>query len=236
MKLFLVVAFLLTIFSFVTPAKSFADTSCQPIYGGGQSCATTNNLAINKKVLNPQTNQFADNLGINDPKYQPNFITTFQLTVTNTADRDFSNVKIQDIFPQYVLFSSGPGTFDANTKTLTISADNLKAKESRTFTIMGKVVDSASIPLASGTVCIVNQATATSNLNDVAQDNAQFCIEKVAAGIPQPTSQPTKGGFPVFSSTPITITPSTGPEAFALFSLIPTLGAGMFLRKITNIK
>ncbi len=82
MKLFLSIIFLLIIFSFLFPLKSYADSiSCQPIYGGGQTCVTTANILINKKVLNPSTNVFVDNLGINDPKYQPGFIVNFRLEI-----------------------------------------------------------------------------------------------------------------------------------------------------------
>lgn len=214
----------LTIISLLFPLKSYADTSCQPIYGGGQSCISTNNLLIDKTILNPKTNQFVDNLSINDPKYQPDFITTFKIKVTNTGSNSFSNVEVKDIFPQYTLFSAGPGTFDENTKTLTFSIKDLQANESRVFTVMGKIAGENSIPLASGNICIVNQALATTNTNETAQDNAQFCIEKKQISI-------TKGGFPVLSPVPTTSAPATGPESLALFALIPSGIAGWLLRK-----
>lgn len=202
--------------------RSFADTTCQPIYGGGQTCITTGNISINKAVINPQTNQFVDNLSINDPRFQPGFITTFQLKIVNTGNSNISKVKITDIFPQYVTFSSGPGSFDNNTKTLTFEIDNLKSNEARTFTITGKIVDSSSIPIdQGGVVCVINQAQAV-NLDygsQVSQDNAQLCIEKVAVS----------SGFP--SVAAVAVTPSTGPEAWGLISLIPTGIAGWFLRR-----
>jgi uncharacterized repeat protein (TIGR01451 family) len=223
-KLYLSVIFLLTIFSFANPLKAFADTSCQPIYGGGQTCITTGNISINKTVINPQTNQFVDNLSINDPRHQPGFITTFQIAVTNTGNASISRIRVSDIFPQYVTFSSGTGNFDNNTKTLTFEISNLSANETRNFTIQGKVVDSSLIPISLGSVvCVVNQAIATNldNTSQVSQDNAQFCIEKVA----------TSSSFPVFPTTQITTTPATGAESLVLFSLIPTGLAGWFLRK-----
>ena len=165
-----------------------------------------------------------DNLSINDPKYQPNFITTFQIKVTNTGDHDFSSVQIKDIFPQYVLFSAGPGVFDANTKTLTFSVDNLKPQESRIFTIMGRVVDKKSMLFTNEDVCVVNQALATTNTNETAQDNSRLCIEKKVLAV-------TKEGFPVFPAPLVSQTPPTGPESLALFFLIPTAIAGFFLRR-----
>ena len=226
MKWFLPLFFLLTIFYFIFPLKAYASTSCQPIYGGGQSCTTINNILIEKTVLNPQTGKFVDNLGVKDPKYQPGFIVTFQIKITNIGNRDFSKVEIKDIFPQYVLFSAGPGIFDTNTKILTFSINNLKVQESRIFTISGRVVDSASIPFTRENVCVVNQALATTNTNEVAQDNSQFCIEKNVVATQTP-----KGGFPIFSAPPITTTPSTGPESLVLFSLIPAGITGWFMIK-----
>lgn len=46
--------------------------------------------------------------------------------------------------------------------------------------------------------------------------------------------QTTKGGLPVYSPTPATETPGTGPEAFGLISLIPAAAAGLYLRKKTK--
>jgi len=235
MKSFLKLVLFLAFVSFVFPLKSYADTSCQPIYGGGQSCITTNNIIVNKTVLNPQTNQFVDNLSINDPKYQPGFITTFQIAVTNTGNANISKINVKDIFPQYITFSSGPGNFDNNTKTLTFEVDNLSVNETRNFTILGRVVDSTQIPINQGdVVCVVNQTTATNldNNSQVSQDNAQFCIQKILATTTTATTvTTTKGGFPVLSSVPTTSAPATGPEMFGLIALIPTGIAGWFLRK-----
>lgn len=220
----------------VTAPKAQADTSCQPIYGGGQSCITTNNIVVNKTVLNPQTNQFIDNLGINDPKYQPGFITTFQISVTNTGNNNIPRTDIKDLFPQYVSFSSGAGTFDSNTNTLSFSLTDLAPNETRKYSILGKIFNAEQMPIASGSVvCVVNQAIAVINGNNVGQDNAQFCIEKALTPV-GPVTTITKGGFPVFSPVPTTSTPATGPEALALFALIPTGLSGWFMIKYANKK
>jgi uncharacterized repeat protein (TIGR01451 family) len=223
-KTYLSIIILLTIISLAFPLKSFADTSCQPIYGGGQTCVTTGNISINKTVMNPQNGSMVDNLSINDPHYQPGSVTTFQIAVTNTGNSNISRINVKDVFPQYITFSSGPGSFDNSSKTLTFEVDNLAVNETRNFTILAKVVDGTLIPINQGaSVCIINQATATNidNNAQAAQDNAQFCIEKTTATI----------GFPAFPSTTVTVTPSTGPESLALFALIPTGITGLFLRK-----
>lgn len=221
-KTYLTAIFLLTIFC-LTPAKVFADTICQPIYGGGQTCVTTGNISVNKKVLNPQTNEFVDWLNINDPRYHPENTVTFKITVTNTDDAKVSKIKVTDIFPQHITFSSGPGSFDSNTKTLTFETYDLEANESRDFTVVGKIVNSSEIPTNEGDiVCVVNQAHSVNldNSSQTSHDNAQLCIQKGEVK-----------GFPTYSTETITVTPSTGPGMLGFISLIPTGIAGWFLRK-----
>ncbi|MBI4057874.1 DUF11 domain-containing protein [Candidatus Microgenomates bacterium] len=223
---------LLSLFVIVAPAT--ADTTCQPVYGGGQTCVQVGNVLINKTVKNPQTGAFVDNLGVNDPKFSPDQQVPFQLTVTNTGSSTLSKVTVKDTLPQFVDYVSGLGTFDQASKTLTFEVSDLKANESRTFNLTAKVVSVGALPSDQSVVCVVNQAQATAN-NQTSADNAQFCIQTQ----PQPTKggqQPTetKGGLKVFPPTQQSQMPSTGPEALALLALIPSGIAGMFLRKKTS--
>lgn len=223
LSLFFASCFLLLIFTQV----AFAGISCQPIYGGGQTCVSIGGIVVNKTVINPQTGKMVDSLGINDPRFSENSIVTFQIALTNMTDSLISRIDVKDIFPQYITFSTGGGTFDPNNKTLTFGVDNLAPNETRVFTLVGKVVDVTKLPSTQSTTCIVNQVIATADQKTVSQDNSQFCIKKV---VPSPVSV-TKGGFPVVSPVPAIVTPPTGPESLALFSLIPTAITGWFLRK-----
>jgi uncharacterized repeat protein (TIGR01451 family) len=217
-----------SIFNFQFSKRVFADTSCEPIYGGGQSCIISSDIAIDKKVLNPKTNKLVDNLNINDPKYFPGFIANFTLTITNTSNSTIDNITVKDMFPQYVSFGSGPGAFNKKTKTLSFNIKNLKSKESKTFTVTGRIAKMDQISIDQGAVvCVVNQANATSQNNNFSQDNSQFCIQKSTS----PTPQDTKGGFPVLSPSPIKTTPATGPGTLSLIALLPTGLLGWYLRK-----
>lgn len=225
-KLFLF--FVLSMFYFLSsPSNAKAEITCQPIYGGGQTCITTGTISVNKTVMNPQTNKMVDNLGINDPKYGPEYIVTFQLAITNTSNSVISQIDVRDTIPQFMNFSAGPGNFDQSTKNLNFRIENLNANETRVFNVLGRVVNSNSLPNSS-IVCVVNQVNAVTNQGSTAQDNAQFCIEKT---LPVTTTITTKGGFPVFPPTDVITAPKTGPESLALFSLIPTAIAGVALRK-----
>lgn len=241
---------------------NYGSNQCQPIYGGGQSCATTPQFEINKTVQNPQTQAFVDNLSVSDPRFAPTQTVPFKLTVINTSKTALTNVVIKDIFPDFVDFSGGIGNFDANSKTLTINLDSLAPGEQRDFFVQAKVKSADQLPSNQSVVCVVNQSTMTAS-NMTSQDNAGFCIEK---GAPVPTQTPnnpsnptnpnnpsnpsnptnpstpsnpvnpptTKGGLPVFPPTQAKTTPQTGPEALSLIGLIPSAVGGLMLRRKTK--
>lgn len=211
----------------VSASSARADTSCVPIYGGGQTCVQAGNLVIDKKIANPKTNVLVDNLGVNDDKFSPDQIITFQITVKNTGGTKFNTVKVKDIFPQFVDFAAGVGNFDANTKTLSFDVNDLNANETRTFNIVAKVASFNALPIDRNPICVVNQAQATAD-SQTSLDNAQLCIEKPQVA---PTGVETKGGLKVFPPQKVLTSPPTGPEAIPLMALIPTSILGFFLRK-----
>lgn len=225
-KKLLILLLVTTSYLILSPSLSYAGFSCQPIYGGGQTCVSIGGVAVNKTVINPQTGKMVDSLGINDPKFSAEYIVTFQIALTNTGDSQIGHIDVRDVLPQFVNFNAGPGNFDPNNKTLTFGVDNLAPNETRVFTLVGKVVEISKLP--QNVVCVVNQVTAATKEEQISQDNSQFCIEKK---VPV-----TKGGFPVFPAPTITITPPTGPESLALFSLVPTGVLGWFLRKKSHRK
>lgn len=223
------VAFLLTLNTGVALAD-YGSSQCQPIYGGGESCATTPQLEINKTVQNPQTKLFVDNLSVSDPKFSTGKTVTFKITVKNTSNSKLTDLTITDILPDFVDFASGVGSFDSKTKTLTIKLDKLDSNEARDFFVLAKVVSQNSLPADQNVTCVVNQSMIAVN-GKKSQDNSQFCIEKVTA-TPTPVNPGvTKGGLKVFPPAEVQKTPDTGPEAIALFGLIPSGIGGLFLRR-----
>lgn len=170
-------------------------------------------------VLNPSTNTYVNNLGVNDPRYNPGQVVPFQITVTNTGNQTLNSVTVQDLFPQYVNFNAGTGSFDSNTKLLTWTINSLSPGQSQTFNISGQVVSANQMP-NNGIICVVNQVTASDN-EAQAQANAQFCIQESTTSSNQLTV------FPVPS---ITKTPPTGPELFSLLSLFSAGLSGIVLR------
>jgi uncharacterized repeat protein (TIGR01451 family) len=212
------------LFSFLLfPDLVSASAICQPIYGGGESCAQTGKITINKTVQNPQTLQYVDNLGALDPKYNPGQIVQFQITIKNTSNISIKNIEIKDRLPQYM----------DGTKIITFNINNLNAQETQIFTLKGKVTSKNNLPEDKEIICLINQATATQN-QQTSQDNSQFCIQKNLES--STTTQPanpssTKGGLPVYPPSTTNITPQTGPETIALFGLFASGLAGFMLRK-----
>ncbi len=245
-KAFIVVLSLIAYGLIASPALADGTVTCQPIYGGGQTCTQTGNVAINKKVVDPITGVMVDNLGFNDNKFGPDGVVTFQLAVTNTGNSQINTVQVKDIFPQYVTFAAGVGNFDSNSKVLSFDVNNLNPNETRTFNIVGKVVSADQLPVSQGIVCVVNQGTAkdAASQGTPSIDTAQMCIQK---NLPVPTTvvtQPgttvvpteTKGGLKVFPPQKVFQAPSTGPEMLPLIALIPTGAIGAFLRRKTGGK
>jgi uncharacterized repeat protein (TIGR01451 family) len=220
---------LVFIFGLIAAAHSYASygsVACQPIYGGGETCEYSNKFVLDKKVLNPasvtkgSSGTYVDNLSINDPRFAPNQKVLFELAITNTGNTTLGEITLTDIFPSYVTFVSGPGSYDKNSNTLTLKVVNLNPNETRKYVVEGKINDASNLPGGQGVVCVVNQASATYN-NDQSKDNSQFCIEVTT----------TKGGLPVMPAPVITETPATGPEMLPLLSLIPAGIGGLLLRK-----
>ncbi len=224
MNKFLFSIFSLTVLCLLIALPAKADVSCQPIYGGGETCIQVGQVTIAKTVQNPTTGSFVNNLGVNDPKFSPASTVTFHLTVTNTGGTSISKVDVSDIFPQFVDFVSGAGSFDANTKTLSFEVDNLNAGETRIFTVQGKTASADQFPVSQGITCVVNQATAVSDNGQQSSSNSQFCIQKPVLGT-------TKGGLQVLPAPSVTTTPPTGPETLPLIGLIPAGLAGFIFRK-----
>lgn len=198
-----------------TPATG---TICQPLYGGGQICPQVDNILLDKKVANPSTSEFVDNLGPTDPAYQANQPIFFKVTITNKSTQTVSGITVKDIFPQYVSYvSGGNGKYDKNSKTLTISIDKLGVNESKTFNLTGITSSASQLPQDQPGMCMGNQSQAQFN-GKTAQDNAQFCILR------QEYSGQKGGSFPSSTDTNKggTNTPQTQPGENKGGIVVPT--------------
>jgi len=207
--------------------------SCNPIYGGGPTCVTIGGLMLDATVMNPQTNKMVNGLKVNEPKYNPGSIVTFQIKLINTTSSTIGHIDVQDGFPPYVNYSTGEGNFDTASRILSFSVKDLEPNKPRIYNIFGRIVASDQLPGNNSIICVTNQVVAMVVDPASAKDTSTFCIEKKTQVAPSPINKPAKKlGFPILTPpTKISKTPSTGPEALALFFLIPTGIAGFFLRR-----
>lgn len=187
-------------------AGGIDNAGCVPVYGGGVQCPKPGEILIDKTVRNPSTGIYVDNLGVSDPKYRPQWTINFRILVKNSGDKTLEKVTVTDIIPQYVDFMSGPGNFDAKTRTLTFEVANLGGGASQLFEFKGRIVHTAVLPADKNVVCTVNTVDAKADAQ-TDHDEAQFCIQKELV-VPE--------------------VPSAGPEhwilSFAGFSALLTIG------------
>lgn len=236
---------LCSLFIVRSAAAQSQNNGCQSIFGGGATCLQSGSLVIDKKIRNPQTDQFVDHLNITDPRYAPDQTVVFQVTLRNTGNRALEDITVTDTFPQYVSFSKGPGEFDKAQNTLIFAFNKLEGGQSRSFTIEGKVASAQSIQATGGVTCVVNQARGEKDRN-VSTDNTQFCLQTANAPAQpqqpgqtqqQPRATPTQAPqstMPVYEAPQATTSPNTGPELFGLIGLLPLGAAGMYLRRKTS--
>jgi uncharacterized repeat protein (TIGR01451 family) len=203
----------------VSTPKVYAD--CQLLYGGGETC-TSYNFTIDKKVQVPGKGggNYVDNLWINDARYSPSQTIKYQLIVTNTGTDTIPTINIVDTFPQYISFVSGAGTYNSNSKTLSITINNLGGGQSQTINLQAVTADSKTVPV--GVVCddrTKNQVNADDTHGDTGYDSSQVCIQNSTAVLP---------------ATTVKTTPATGPEMLPLALLLPGALGGILLRKKTQ--
>lgn len=187
---------------------------CTPVYGGGSNCPRPGQVLIDKTVLNPATNIFVDNLGPNDPKYKPEQVVTFRLTVKNPGDETIGHINVSDKLPDFIDYMSGPGSYDSKTRTINFSIDNLAGGDSQNYEIKARTVHVVALPKDKNIICPVNVVDAVSD-NQKDHDESQFCIEK--------TSEVKK-------------VPSAGAEMLVIPALTTALGMGVYLKKKTITK
>ena len=177
---------------------------CNGQYGGyggyGSGCPTNQTILIDKTVgkssamtKGGQTAiEFVDNLSTSDLRFKPSDFVYFQLKVKNTSDKDLV-VTVKDTLPMSLVPVEGPGTYDANTKLITIPVGTLRAGEEKMYTIKTKIGDANTLPADKNLICLINKAEAQAN-NAYDNDTAQFCVEKQVTAVSKvPAAGPEMG-------------------------------------------
>ena len=238
---------LFVVFPPVALAQTTPTPTCVPVFGGGDTCVRNAPVVVNKLVRDPDSGVYVDTL--TNP-YTPGQSITFHIFVTNTTDKDVTGISVKDIFPSYLQYKDGDGSFDFNKQTFTARLTSLRKGESKAIIVSGTVVAAEKLPSSPSPLCISNIATATQD-GKTSSDTTSFCLSKpiqenksvstttgttnsgsTKSGSTQSTST-TKGGLPIYSRTSIKSksTPATGPEDLVYLGIIIPAAGGWFLRK-----
>lgn len=204
-------------FATLTAGIAFADYTnpCQPSYGNG--CGQITKISLVKQVARPNSDNYVNNLTINDEKFKATNEIKFKLTVTNTGNTELKDIVVTDTFPMsYLSYSSSEGKIEGN--IITVNINSLAAGASKDIFIKGKVVDNNKLPNDKGIVCDTNMASAKSG-DQSSSSSSSFCIEKPVLG------------KVVYPSVTVPQTPATGAGTLSLLALLPSAIAGFALRK-----
>ena len=176
-------------------------------------------LSIDKMVGKPfetkggfTDQDYVDNLSPSDPRFSPGQEVFFKIKVKNTSDVKLKDVTVKDFLPDFVEPVEGLGSFDSDSREITISAGDIEVDEEKVFFIKAKVLAQDQLPEDKGLICLVNKAQAyDGGASD--EDTAQFCIEKEVLGV--------------------TAVPSAGPEMgmVLLMGEMALLSAGIYLKR-----
>lgn len=161
-------------------ARSVSADGCTTQYGGYGSVCPPIDLSINKQVQNPVTGIFVENLMSTDATFSPGSNVVYKLTVINSSGETFSTVTIKDTLPQYMTFVAGPGTYDAESRVLTIIEKDMIAGETRKFEVAAKVAEKENLP-ETNFFCVTNLASAQSTGRSD-EDTSESCITTEVLG------------------------------------------------------
>lgn len=220
-------------------------TVCPPVYGGGTICQD-NNILVDKKVKDPESGNFVNNIDMSQTPFAPGDHVFFRIAVTNISNSPLKNITVMDNLPQFLTIVQTPGTYDGTQRRISITVDSLNANETKTYDIELVISPLDALNGTGTTFCLSNQAVAKIDTH-VSNDTAQICVQKILqttkGGLvitPTPTIPAiTKGGLPVYQQNQVpqpTKSPSTGAEAFVTPLLGVLAGYGVYLRRKDTIK
>lgn len=152
--IFLLLSYLATL----GPVQAAGAVRCETFYGG-QRCVPVGQLQVNKKVFDPTTKTFLDNLLPSGHRFVSGEEVTFTIDIKNVSEVTVNSITFTDTLPSFLTWSGGD--------PLTSAIGSLAPGQTINKTIRAKVT------AATGT-CAVNKATASSP-DSTDTDTAQVC-------------------------------------------------------------
>ena len=176
------ISYLLIVTGFLLLAINIANAKeCHTVYGGGEVCET-GDITLDKKVFNPEANEYWDNIAASSYSFLPDQEVQFSLHIKNISDIKIDEVRLDDDFARlfdYMTFvSSDNGDYrgEATENQIKFEFDNLEAGEAVTVYFTARLKAEGELPI--GTTCITNFAKVYS-YEDVTSDTnyASFCVK-----------------------------------------------------------
>lgn len=196
---------------------TYGGGGCVPVYGGGTSCPPEGEY-VDKTVKNPATGAYVDALGPEHPvntRYQPGDEVSFRIQVKNSSNQAINHLDVIDTLPLYTTFVSGPGAFNAGSRTVNYTIDSLAAGAVNEQFLTVRVVPANDLAKDKTLLCgregVKNVVTMTEEGRATKYDEAPFCIAKP---------------LPAITATKV---PAAGVEVFVLPGLLSLLGGGLYL-------
>ena len=180
-NLILFLAFGLIAFPFGI-SKTYADSTCEPMYGGGEVCIYNKRFKITKEVRIEGDNEWKDKVTDVDE----NDVVEFRIEIKNKSDEDaddFDDMKMEDFLPDEMYKVGGSG--------LTDYWDDFDSGETKKFTIKAKVESEEYDRDVEFEKCVVNKAEVRWEGEFEGSDTATVCYGNV-----EPTELPKTGALP----------------------------------------
>ncbi len=177
-----IVSYLLILTGFFLFFANVANAKeCQTVYGGGEVCET-GELSLDKKVFNPKTNEYWDNIDSKDYTFAPNEEVKFSLRIKNISNIKVDSARINDDFDRlddYMVFvSSDKGDYRAEVTDHKVKFEfgGLEPGAEATVYFVARFKLEDKLPV--GTTCLTNAAHAYSHVDAVSDsDYATFCVK-----------------------------------------------------------
>lgn len=134
-------------------------------------------VMVDKLVRDPKTGEYVDNLGLNDAKYSAEASVFFRIIVENTGGQTLNTITAVDYLPVYLQYVSG-GVYDAASREVRFTFNNVAPGERRTATLQAKVYSLSQLPVEKTVLCPINKVVASSPEDGSDEDTAQLCIQK----------------------------------------------------------
>lgn len=177
-----IVSYLLILSGLFLLFTNMADAKeCQTVYGGGEVCET-GELSLDKKVFNPKTNEYWDNIDSKDYTFAPGEEVKFSLHIKNISNIKVDSARINDDFDRlddYMVYvSSDKGDYRAAVTDHKVKFDfgGLEPGAEATVYFVARFKEESKLPV--GTTCITNAAHAYSHVDaNSDSDYATFCVK-----------------------------------------------------------